>query len=199
MSRVHWLAAPSREAGRPPAPVFRLLFLTGSRRRRSAPGPGALARRPAWRLPGSPECPVPRVLGGRALAWAPPPLDRGNAYRRGLWARPPPSRGPGATEGRRAESLMCFRFSFQIIGISLSQFNIWIFLFKSKGKGLFVVWVCFVSCASDRESSPEQAGHCLSPATASVCQLSTRLPASGRSAVSFQYLFLCCFYHDINY
>lgn len=68
----------------------------------------------------------------------------------------PGTRGHGRK--RQAQSLMFFLFSFQIIGISLSQFNIWSFLFKRKGKGLFVLWVCFCRLCFRSRVLPQACG-----------------------------------------
>lgn len=131
--------------GHPPAPLLSSCSsLQGPADSTGSPGPGGLARCPAWWLPGFPECPVPRDAGGRAWAWAPHPRTERVPIARDCGPGLPLSGDQGPwKEDRQAQSLMFFLFSFQIIGISLSQFNIWSFLFKRKGKGLCVVWVCF--------------------------------------------------------
>lgn len=162
MSHVRWLAAPWREAGRPLLPCL----------------PPALPYR-------APQTALGQVSSLVAALASQSALSRGTqAGTHWLWAPVagsfgpglPRAQGPGAA-GRLAQSLVCFLFSFQIIGISLSQFNIWIFLFKGKGEGLVVVWVCvcllcFRSRALPREVRPLP----LPGDRASICKLSIGLP-----------------------
>lgn len=106
-----------------------------------------------------PRVPCPEGRRRASMGLGPSSPDRASSYRQGLWARAPLSGDQGPwKEDRQAQSLMFFLFSFQIIGISLSQFNIWSFLFKRKGKGLCVVWVCFCRLCFRSRVLPQACG-----------------------------------------
>lgn len=91
---------------------------------------------------------LPRPEGHRRASAGRGPL--GSRRRERPWpegcgsCRPHPApRGPGPW--KIGTSPVLSLFSFQIIGISLSQFNIWMFLFKRSGKDLLLRGLVFLS------------------------------------------------------
>lgn len=138
-------AVPCRP-GAPCSPVIRPAFLTGSCWHHWAPGPGALASCPAWGCPGSLECPVPGMQAG--TRWLGVPGLR-ELLSPGALVHASPS--PGTRSHRRKMGTSpreLFLLSLQITETSSSQFNIWIFLFKRKGKGLCRVGLFFCPLCS---------------------------------------------------
>lgn len=126
--------------------------------------------------------PRPRLWGGRpGLPTRRFPLSS----RQPSGAPRPRLGGPGAREGRPEPSPSAFPFSS--LRFHCHRFNIWIFFFfylREKAR-TSVPGVC--SPASGASDAGPSWGRGL------------LLPRLRRSAAPVPYLFLCCFYHGINY
>lgn len=154
----------------PPAPLSSSCSsLQGPADSTGSPGPGGLARCPAWWLPRFPECPVPRDAGGRAWAWAPHPGTERVPIARGCGPGLPLSgtRGHGRKTDRRSPS--CFSsFPFRSLEFHCHNLIYGVFYLREKARAPLSCGFVFVACASGRESFPKHAGPWLSRGRASV-------------------------------
>lgn len=156
---------------------------------------------PRRRLRWVPARPVPRDTGGRVLAVGPWAPGGGSARGRRAVVCAVPTPPPGDQGRGRLARPPCFlSFPFRSLEFHCHNLIYGCFYLREAARtfccvGLFSCPLCLRARVRLGEGGPLP----FPGDRASGCELTRVSLASGRSAVSFQYLFLCCFYHGINY